>query len=426
MNLLTRTRRTRPVTISAATDPADHRARVARLHTRTALGVDADTVDRLADRSWDDAVADVLATSDPSLDVPVLTDSSDGWETVATWWLERMADPAGGLAERMVWFWHELLPIEVWKVNLHPLLGDYLGHLRRHALGTYPELLEAVVTSGAMLRYLDADGSVASNPNENLARELMELFTIGRGNYSEDDVKAGARALAGWWVDDETAEVTLRAEGSFVAPLVFRGEQRRWDTLAVIDQLVHDPATAVRVAARLHHHLTGVDPADPAELGRWWSDRDLAVRPLLERILTSVDLGRPDLGRPRSGVEWWSAASSAFGLRAGDIWQVDQTGQRPFGPPNVAGWPTGDHWLRPGPLLGRAVLLNAIDYRLGDLTGVDDLDSAGRRLCVAEWSDATRRAVDTALADPALEGDAQSRRRLVTRLALLSPEVAQP
>ncbi len=396
------------------------------------MAVAPERVDELAERSWSDAVALVLGADDPDPAVPEVSDSGDGWETTAAWWLRRMADPDGGLGEYMTWFWHELLPVETWKVDLAPLLADYLRTLRVHALGTYPELLRAVVTGGAMIRYLDADGSVASNPNENLARELMELFTVGRGHYTEDDVKAGARALAGWHVEYETAEVVFDEVDAFVAPLIFRGVQARWDLDAVLDHLLADPSTAVRISSRLHRHLTGVDPVDPAELGRWWAGTGLSIRPLLERILTTVDLGDPALGRARSGVEWWAVTAGALGIDADDLWQVDQTRQRPFGPPNVAGWPTGAHWIGPGPLLGRASVVQNLDLDRADLDGLTAgdvsvaIDAIGRRLCVPAWSDATRAAMTTAATNPGFGDDHGARTRLLIRLALLSPEVALP
>ena len=96
-----------------------------------------------------------------------------------------MVEPDTGLRDRMAFFWHGLLTTNAWKVSTESLLAEQLDHLRTNALGNYRELLQGYVSGGALLEYLDASWSLASNPNENLARELMELFTVGRGHYDE-------------------------------------------------------------------------------------------------------------------------------------------------------------------------------------------------------------------------------------------------
>src|ERR1700687_2170069 len=102
----------------------------------------------------------------------------------------------------MVWFWHGHLTSSEDKVGDWKRVYDQHLLLRRHALGNFRELLQAITVDPAMLVYLDGDGSTADAPNENYGRELMELFALGRGNYSQADVRAAAGALSGWSVDD--------------------------------------------------------------------------------------------------------------------------------------------------------------------------------------------------------------------------------
>ncbi len=378
-----------------------------------------DRIDALADRSWDDAVGSVLDQPDRPGTVP----ETDDWPDATRWWLRRMTEPEAGLQDRMAWFWHGLLTTNAHKVAESSLVARQLQLLRDGALGNYRDLLHGFVTSGALLEYLDASYSMAANPNENLARELMELFTLGRGHYNQDDVRAAARALAGWVVDD--GEVEFRRDHAFIAPLVFLGDQADWDTASIVDRLCDDPATAERVAGRLWTNLVGTEPPpeDGADLGRWWQDRDLEIRPLVERIVTSPEFERSRFARPRTGLEWFAAAAVATGFPIDDQWQLERLGQHPYLPPNVAGWPDDDRWLAAGSLLARASIASSID--LGDALPDDPdrwaepgeiLARCGLDGASAATVAALRRVADTPDIDP------ETTRLVRWRLALTCPE----
>jgi len=396
------------------------RARAAHLLRRTSLTVNPSRIDQLADLSWRDAVADVLDRAlgaDAGDDPPVASD----WSVVVTWWVNRMIDPASGLRERMAWFWHSLLTTSADKVSSAALVGRQLADLRAGALGDYRTILHTYVTSGALVQYLDADGSMAANPNENLARELMELFTVGRDAYTEDDVRSAARALAGWVVED--GEVSWRRENAFVAPLLFKGVQDDWDTAKVVDFLCDQPETAVRVSSRLWRHLVGTEPEPgaAADLGAWWQERDLAVPDLVERIMLSPGADTARLNRPRSGLEWFTAYRAVVGgAPVEDAWTLYGLGEMPYQPPNVGGWPDGPRWLSPGSLLARASLAFDTDWEAmapGRSGTVDDiLDRCG----LQEISPATRAALDAVRSSDELPAEEAHRTRW--RLALSSPE----
>lgn len=402
------------------------RARAAHLLRRTSLTVNPARIDELADLSWDDAVAEVLRTASGRADGGGAAGddppATDDWTHTVTWWVNRMIDPVGGLRERMAWFWHGLLTTSADKVSSVNLIRRQLADLRAGALGDYRTILHTYVTGGALVQYLDADGSMAANPNENLARELMELFTIGRDAYTEDDVRSAARALAGWVVED--GEVSWRRENAFVAPLLFKGVQDDWDTDKVVDFLCDQPETAVRVSTRLWRHLVGTDP-DPAaatDLGAWWQERDLAVPDLVERILLDPATPSSRLNRPRSGLEWFTAYRAVVGGGAPveDAWTLQGLGQMPYQPPNVGGWPDGPRWLSPGSLLARASLAFDTDWEAmapGRSGTVDDiLDRCG----LHEISPATRAALDAVRSSDELPAEEAQHTRW--RLALSSPE----
>lgn len=289
----------------------------------------------------------------------------DGWE-LANWMLTDRLDSGldGGLRRTMAWFWHTVLPSHHAKTS-GTLLARQVETFRRLALSDFTTLMQAYVTDGALLHYLDGDGSIAANPNENLSRELMELYTIGPANYEEVDVRAAARALSGWTVDGESNEVRWERDRGFVAPLVFLGEQREWTTEAVVDRLCSDPATARQIAARVWFQLVGRPPGDADELGRWWAQQDLAIVPLVERIIGDEAFWDPAPARPRSAMEWFAAGAAATGAGRTDdggvdIWQLTRLGQFPFEPPTPAGWDDG-RWITPGQILMRA----GVGYELG-------------------------------------------------------------
>ncbi|MEL6984056.1 MAG: DUF1800 family protein, partial [Actinomycetota bacterium] len=244
-------------------------------------------------------------------------------------------------------------------------------------------------------------------------------------------VRAAARALAGWAVEE--GEVVFRPEDAFIAPLVFLGEQADWDTTTIVDRLCDHPATAVRVAGRLWTDLVGTAPtADVAvELGAWWQGRDLAIEPLLERILGQDAFIQGRLSRPRTGLEWFCAARAATGLNRqpidGDLWLLERIGQLPYDPPNVGGWPRDDRWLSAGSLLGRAGLVQ--DLGADDLAADRQASAAGSTEAILdacamhEVSETTFAALDAVGSTAAVDGVDPSSIQLVRwRLALTSPE----
>ena len=140
----------------------------------------------------------------------------DDYDALLNGWIRQLRHPEAALHERLTWFWHGHLTTSTDKASFVPALWRQQRLLRRHALGNFRDLLRDITTDAAMLVYLDGDGSVADAPNENFSRELMELFTLGRGSYGEADVRAGARALAGWSVDTEDGWKVVAAHVSVI------------------------------------------------------------------------------------------------------------------------------------------------------------------------------------------------------------------
>lgn len=384
----------------------------------------ADTVAAIFD---DDRIARHQETSAPRVGTTEGDDDRDddlNNEDVTAWWLDQMTRPDSGLVDRMAWFWHGHLTTNAGKVDDAHLVADQLDTLRSGGLGNFRTLLHDVITGGAMLRYLDANWSEASNPNENLARELMELFTLGRGNYSEDDVRAGARALAGWVVEAEAEDgptiVRWHRDRAFVAPLIFLGEQASWDTAMVIDRLCDDPLTAEFVASRVWDHLIRrpLSPAGKRALGSWWAGKDLEIRPLVERICADDAFADSIGAGVRSPIEWWCATATATGNTQADSWSLQHLGQYPYAPPNVGGWPGGERWLSPGSMLGRAWFVHG--FEPSELGLASDTDTILDRCSLFAVDPSTREAIESVGSIPDIDDAGLTSARW--RLALSSPE----
>lgn len=404
-------------------EPNPDRAAAAAVLRRATLAPTPGRIDDLAGDDWDGMVDQVLDIDAMRAAVEAEVPQGDDLPDVLAWWIEQMSGPSNGIVDKMTWFWHGFLTTNGESVGNAFLIPRQLSLLRSKSMGNYRDLLQSFVIDGALLRFLDGDGSQASNPNENLGRELMELFTIGRGNYTQDDVRAAARALAGWWVDDDGRDedpiVRFDRSNAFIAPMIFLGEQADWTTESIVDRLCDHPGTAVNVASRLWFELIGTELSieNAVELGAWWQTADLEILPLVERLLRSEDAKSARYARARSGFEWFLAAKAVTNAPFDNIWQLETLGQMPYYPPNVGGWPKGDRWLSPGSLVHRAVLLGSASLEEASGTTTDEILAAS---AIETVSDATRHALEQAGNASELAADQQARLRW--RLALNSPE----
>lgn len=401
-----------------------HHEQAAHLLRRSSLAVQAEQVDAMAalvEDSWDAAVESVLRSANKVRAQPFRppTPSDDAEEEIITWWISQLTGPANGLNERMAWFWHGVLTTSIESVDVE-LIGPQLEVLHTNALGNFRELLHQFVRGGALLQYLNGDGSQAFNPNENLARELMELFTVGRGNYSQDDVRVAARALAGWYVEDGI--VGFDREAAFNAPAIFRGTQADWDTQSIVDALCDDPLTAINISGKVWADLVGTSQTERQqnELGRWWHEQGLDIASLVEHILRSTEFREAVHSRPRSAFEWWAATTAATGIGLVDLWDLVLLGQTPYRPPNVGGWPGGQRWLTPGSMLNRASFVFGIDDFEGLLERATTTQDILRQCSLLNVSESTYAAFDRA--DEHQDLDPESLARLRWRIALSCPE----
>ena len=291
--------------------------------------------------------------------------------------------------------------------------------------------MQAITVDAAMLRYLDGDGSEADRPNENYARELMELFALGIGHYQESDIRSAAKALSGWKVRDTA--VTFDASLSFDAPLTFLGERKRWDVESIVNKVVDHPACAPFVTAKIHRFVAGssAPPEFVEELSRVFVDNDLAIAPVVEAIIYGPTFVDAEPTRVRQPIEWLAASAAVLGHSAStpnavgprvESWWFDQLGQIPFVPPNVAGWPDDTRWVSAGQVLARTNLLSnfTLPQSIADVVE-PTVDGVLRHCALGSVSDTTRAALDTAAANQPSD---ERRLELLLALTVLSPEFA--
>jgi uncharacterized protein (DUF1800 family) len=295
------------------------------------------------------------------------------------WWVEEMLVTDQPLVEKMTLFWHNHFTSSVIKVRFVPSLYHQNQLFRREALGNFATLLKSVARDPAMLIYLDGMRSVARQPNENFARELLELFTLGEGHYSEGDIKNAARAFTGWSIDRETGRFVDHLQQHDDGEKTFLGQTGRFNGDDIIAILLRQPRTAETVVEKLWHEFVSLKP-DPAEVKRLaalFRTGGYELKPLIRALLLSPAFRDPaNRGALiKSPVELIVGTVHVLGLpvpeKAGLVRMMAGLGQSPFDPPNVKGWPGGESWITTSTLLLRQQFLR----RMVEATTVSPMDA---------------------------------------------------
>jgi uncharacterized protein (DUF1800 family) len=284
-----------------------------------------------------------------NLDLTVLAD-------IQRWFLLRMIYSPRPLEEKMTLFWHGLLTSSAQKIGGkkgYPLLLQQNNLLRTHALGRFDDLIRAVSTDPAMMYWLDLRTSTAKAPNENYARELMELFTLGIGNYTQNDVVAGARALTGWVIRGN-AGVFMPARHDD-GPKTYLGQTGNFALEDVVRIVCAHPTTAHHLAWRLWTFFAYENPsdADLQPLVDAYNKQQHSIAAMMRALLTSPAFvsSRAYRSRLKSPAEFVGGAIRALEITtaaAGLLPIMLEMGQTLFAPPNVSGWDgdkTSASWL---------------------------------------------------------------------------------
>jgi uncharacterized protein (DUF1800 family) len=356
--------------------------RVVHLHRRAGFAATWDEIQRdlrdgpeasvervLSGKGFNDKLRQAFERTSALMTEAAVT-SHDDAQRLKAWWLYRMLFGPDPLGERLTFLWHNHFATSNLKVQNVEVMRAQNAIFRAMARAPFGRLLDRVGHDAALLLWLDAPANRKEHPNENLARELMELFTLGIGHYTETDVKEAARALTGW---------TLGSDGSFrdVAARHDTGEKTilghtgRWRGEDLVKMLVKHPATAQRLAWRICQLLMGEGAVTDAHLktlaeGLRQHDLDIgwAVGTVLrsEAFFAAGNLGNQVVGP----VEFVVSSVRALGLSEAPpntplmAESAARLGQDLFYPPNVGGWPGGRNWISPQSMIIRANYASAL------------------------------------------------------------------
>lgn len=277
------------------------------------------------------------------------------------WWVDRMVRTPRPLEEKMTLFWHGHFATSEEKLRDYRKIRLQLDTLRRGAIGNFGELLVAVAKDPAMLVFLDAAQNVKGAPNENFGREVMELFTMGVGNYSEDDIREAARAFTGWGNDDLTFIVDAQKHDG--GPKHFLGRDGNFTGEDILAIILEQKQTAIYIASKIYRFFVREDlsPAFAEQLGNLLRDNGYEIAPFLRTLFLSEDFySEPSVATHiKSPTELIVSTYRKLGLTElpgiPDPYTVSKTlGQVLLYPPTVAGWSQGRAWITPGLLFERA------------------------------------------------------------------------
>ena len=351
------------------------RTRIAHLLRRTGFGANPAELDRYAAMGFDATVDEILNFEpwpdgfpiDPAIEAAFQVDPREGqrlareaMRELPPWWVGRMLRTPSPLEEKLTLFWHGHLTSQARKVQDGRLLIGQNRMLRRNALGSFERLVLDASRDAAMLIYLDGTRSNAGAPNENYARELMELFTMGIGHYSETDVKESARALTGWKVQRESGAVLYLPRLHDDGPKTFLGQTGNFQLEDIVRIVVAHPATGERLAGKLLNFFLRPDPsADLVQrLAAVYYETGYSIRSMMEHLLRSAEFSSEDAYRAtiKSPVELVVGGLRTLGATdAGP--QVARVaavlGQSLFNPPSVKGWDGDRAWIGASTLLTR-------------------------------------------------------------------------
>ncbi len=281
-------------------------------------------------------------------------------QRVGYWWANRMVTTKRPLEEKMTLFWHGHFATGDEKVQDYRKMLKQNELLRAKATGSFRDLLIAVSQDPAMLAYLDAGVNVKGAPNENFAREIMELFTMGVGNYTEKDIQEAARAFTGW--NYKGLEFVINQQQHDEGSKTVLGQTGNFDGVQVIDIILARQVTSEYIATKLYRYFVReeVSPEMRTKLGKLLRDKKYEIAPFLETVFQSKDFySDASVGtRIKPPVELVVSTYRKLGLKEvpgiPDFNQLtEMMGQKLLNPPNVAGWTSGRSWITPGLLLVR-------------------------------------------------------------------------
>ena len=323
-------------------------------------------------------------------------------------WVYRMLNTERPLEEKMALFWHQLFATGNSKVDNPPELTQQIVMFREFGLGKFRDLLVELARNPAMIFWLDNNGNHRGAINENWGRELLELFSMGVGNYSEDDIKEASRAFTGWTIGPKIPRNPLgrfywsfeyRPEDHDDGEKTFLGQTGNLDGQDVIDIVVQQPATARFLARHLYNFFVADEPQVPSwnitppndpdaidQLIAAYDESDGDIRAMLRVMFNSKFFKGARFSRVKSPAELVIGTARLAGNFEGPrpgfnslAFECAYQGQELLNPPSVESWHTGTEWIDGGALVRR---VNFAANLLGDITlpGVQSIISDLRNM----------------------------------------------
>jgi uncharacterized protein (DUF1800 family) len=384
-------------------------ARIAHLLRRTTFGASPDEYEasfKLGYGKVVDKLVETPAAEPPQ--PPGMQSNSIELTKLQQWWVDHLLTTPTPFAERMTLFWHGHFTSDYRKVGTQqPYLYWQNLTWRRMALSNLASMLLQVTVDPAMMRYLDLATSTGRNPNENYSRELLELFTMGAGNFAEEDVRAAAKALAGWrlptMADNSKVGVFDRRRAYSGGQLTFLGKTGSFDAKGVIDSILASDATATFLVTKIVHHFVSPAPQPRyiARLADEFRTSKYDVKNLMRSVFLSPEFISAQAYRSliKSPIEYM--VSTLKSLRAPQHSDLvldadEQMGQVLFDPPDVGGWPNNEAWISSSTAMSR---LNFVTSALGRLRTLPPANDIHKLQLDGVVSPATQRLLDQAGSD---------------------------
>lgn len=357
------------------------------LVSRTGIGVEWDTIQRYQNLNRDQAIHHLINNRDMRLPAPpgmspwykmvTLKNNMRGKKMIKrisrtegkklqAWWVNHLLKTKSPFLERMTLFWHNHFPSDIKKTQQASFLHLQNLTLRKNALGNFGQLIHDIARDPAMLVYLDGYVSTKEEPNENFARELLELFTVGIGHYSENDIREAARAFTGWSLDERQGRYIFNAQNHDTGVKTFLGRRGNFKGEDIINILLQHPRTAERIAEKMWHEFITIQKPDQRVTKQWanvFRSSNYDIPTLLKAVLTSNAFWDPrNRGALiKSPIELTVGTLRAlpYSLRRTDLaHNLNIMGQGVFAHPSVKGWEGGKSWISTQSLLRRHSMMS--------------------------------------------------------------------
>ena len=289
--------------------------------------------------------------------------------SIQKWWLQHLLTTPAPFVERMTLFWHNVFPSTIAKTLSATLLYQQNLLLRKHALGNFKVLFHDIAKDPAMLVYLDGYQNEKEAPNENFAREVLELFTVGRGQYNENDIHEAAKAFTGWGIDDRSGRFVNRPNQHDTSVKTILGQRGNFDGDQALDIMLKHKRTPERIAERMWREFINTSRPDPRVVKRWaqkFVASNYDITTLLRTVLTSNEFwavsNRGALIKSPIDLAVGTLRTLPMSLPKDNLaHQLNLMGQPLFDQSTVKGWVTGEAWLSTQSLLLRDGLMRNLN-----------------------------------------------------------------